>query len=414
MSDAPSVLLIDDGELDDVAALLEELRADVTHLRGGEVPDQVAPPRDLFVTTSRRARLADSWTACEQPAKIAIVSEDSNTLRAMLRRQGFDLLVRRPVHPYALRLILLRGLFAGDEKRRSSRVAVGHPVSYRSGFRRNPATLTDLSRRGCGLLVEKPIALGARLTLQIPRELTGGSVLSLRAKVARARPARDLGAAQSLGLVFERISDRGQKALDQLVRSLRFSPPKSAAGAARAAAPAPQPKPAVEPAEAVPAVPLAAAGAEDKRRKDRRAIYTEEVIRLDDEAHNVLMGRDISLGGMRVEPHVDLVPDSSVQLAIYGDSREEPLVVSARIRRDDGSAGIYLSFTDLDEVGAARIEAMVGRLPALESLFEAESEGLGSVVSHILERPEATPVEDEAQRESLTSTTGSPGKGASA
>ena len=338
MSDAPSVLLIDDGELDDVAALLEELRADVTRLRGGGVPDQVAPPRDLFVTTSRRARLVDSWTACDQPAKIAIVTEDSNTLRAMLRRQGFDLLVRRPVHPYALRLILLRGLFAGDEKRRSSRVAVGHPVSYRSGFRRNPATLTDLSRRVCGLLVEKPIALGARLTLQIPRELTGGSALSLRAKVARARPARDLGAAQSLGLVFERISDRGQKALDQLVRSLRFSPPKSAAGADHAPSPARQPRPAAAAAPApivpaVPTLPAAAAGAEDERRRDRRAIYTKEVIRLDNEAHNVLMGRDISLGGMRVEPHTDLAPGGSVQLAIYGDAREEPLIVADAERR---------------------------------------------------------------------------------
>ncbi|MDH3687585.1 MAG: hypothetical protein OEP95_15235, partial [Myxococcales bacterium] len=110
MSDAPSVLLVDDGELDDVRELLEEIGVDYVHLRGGAIPESPAPPRALFLATTRRAMLAQPWSfpRGEGPTRIAVVTEDSNTARSMLRRIGFDFLVRRPCHPYALRLLVTR------------------------------------------------------------------------------------------------------------------------------------------------------------------------------------------------------------------------------------------------------------------------------------------------------------------
>ena len=39
MTTTPSVLLLHDGELDDVRELLDQLGADYLHFRGGEIPE---------------------------------------------------------------------------------------------------------------------------------------------------------------------------------------------------------------------------------------------------------------------------------------------------------------------------------------------------------------------------------------
>ena len=55
---------------------------------------------------------------------------DSKTLRRRLRDAGTDLIVRRPVHPAALRLLILHSLYRGPEKRRTNRVSVGATIQY--------------------------------------------------------------------------------------------------------------------------------------------------------------------------------------------------------------------------------------------------------------------------------------------
>jgi hypothetical protein len=72
------------------------------------------------------------------------------------------------VHPEALRLLLLRGLYRGDERRREPRVAVGFEVTYRAGLRSRRAVLADLSMRGCRLISEDPISEGRRIRVNIP------------------------------------------------------------------------------------------------------------------------------------------------------------------------------------------------------------------------------------------------------
>jgi hypothetical protein len=205
MATRPPVILIDDGELDDIRRLLDELGADFVHLRGGSVPAAVEPPAHLFVATARRAVLARRWPPAvgrpPRPMKIAVVDEDSNTARAMLRRMGFDLLVRRPVHAYALRLVLLRALYRGDERRRETRVPIGSEVGFRIGLRRRTALLAELSARGGRLLVRDAVAPGTRLTLQLPRSAGGARGVSLRAKVVRVSEAPEPGA-HALALSF--------------------------------------------------------------------------------------------------------------------------------------------------------------------------------------------------------------------
>jgi hypothetical protein len=101
MADRFRVLLVDDGELDDVRDCLLAMGAEFAHLRGGAVPAKLEPPRDVFITSTRHATLARAWPkqdASGRPVRIAVVSEDSGTLRATLRQMGFTFLVRRPVH----------------------------------------------------------------------------------------------------------------------------------------------------------------------------------------------------------------------------------------------------------------------------------------------------------------------------
>jgi len=389
MATTPSVLILDDGELDDVRELLEELGVDHLHLRGGAIPERVDPPERLFIATSRRAIMAGEWppgqSGPHQLTRIGIVSEDSNTLRSMLRRIGFDLLVRRPVHPYALRLLILRALFCGDERRSEGRIPVGYEISYRAGIRRRKAMLAELATRSCRLLSDRPIGVGSRLTLELPGEITGDRSLQLQAKVIRCREnGRGSGGKQhAVALAFQKLSVGKRRQLAQIVKQRASGPlvlSKAMARASGTLSRSPDPVP----TRSSGTTPVAAAGSIEDRRKNPRAAFEGKVSSLGEEANLVLMGRDLSAGGMRVEPHPGLEVGKALRLAIYGTAREEPFVVLARVVRNDGDDGVGLRFEQLAAGVAARLESLVAGLPSVESLHGEEADALGSVVSRIL------------------------------
>jgi hypothetical protein len=460
MTSRSAALVLDDGELDDVVELLRELGVEFAHLRGAAIPPRVAAPERVLVTTPRRAMLAKDWPRA-QPLRIAVVTEDSNTLRAMLRRVGFDLLLRRPVHPVALRLVLVRALYVGDEKRREERIALATEVSFRSGFRRRKALLADVSLRGCRILSEKLLSAGARISIPLPKELVANG-LTLPCKVVRVDEERDAEGRYEIGLSFDNLSKEKHAQVRGLMKQLSdaagiddprvmggkarpAAPPgapgtaeATAAAAAKPASPAapagkkvelppqlagakplpalpsvlpppPPPRPAAAkpapaaaaPRPAAPAAPtprpvvaapkpqplvvptVAESDAEAERRKHARAAFDREVARLDLEAESVLLGRDLSVGGMRVEYHPNLRIGDLLQLAIYASPREEPVVVKARVIQDAGD-GIGLSFENVDAALGERLERIVARLPSIESLQAGEGAGLGSVVSRVL------------------------------
>ena len=391
MTTNPSVLLLHDGELDDVRELLEELGADYVHLRGGDIPERVDPPEKLFIATSRRAMMASEWPARRGTphtlTQIGIVSEDSNTLRSMLRRIGFDLLIRRPVHPYALRLVILRALFCGDERRREKRVPVGYEISYRSGIRRRKAMLVEFTTLGCRLVSDQPIGLGSRLTLDLPSEVTAGRPLQLQAKVVRSIEGGDgtRGEQYTLGLRFEKMKVGKRRHLLQILKARTGGPlvlsetmARVSGALSEGSAPAPP--------RGGGKAPVAAAASAEDRRKNARANFQGPVSSLGEEANLVLMGRDLSVGGMRVEPHPELEMGKTLQLAIYGAPREEPFLVRATVVRNDGDEGVGLSFDQIEGSVAARLESLVAGLPSVESLRGGETDALGSIVSRILQR----------------------------
>ena len=108
------------------------------------------------------------------------------------------------------------------------------------------------------------------------------------------------------------------------------------------------------------------------------------MIALGVEAARVLIGCDISLEGMRVDPHPDLSVGDELQIALHVRAREKPLVVRARVTRDDGEQGLVLQFYDLSQSSQAYLRRMVNFLPILAVREEGE-EGAGIIISEILE-----------------------------
>lgn len=420
--DAPPILILDDGELDDVVEILDRLGEPFVRLRGGAIPERVEAPRRLLVATARRASLAcdeHATPGAPRAVRIAVVEEDSNTLRSRLRRLGFDWLVRRPVHPHALRLVLLRALFDGRERRTQDRLPVGTPVHVRAGLRRRDAVMLDLSARGCRLLLRDPLAPGARVTVHLPREATGGRGMTLRARVVRTHPGEAGGVAA--GVVFERVSRDVQERLHALLQERARGPaalprpsrPRWTLGLGGRRREEPATAAAEPPAPPPEAVRLEPSSASD-RRKHPRVAYRELVRGVAEEAHLALVGRDLSAGGMRIAPHPALREGDRLVLHLYGEATEEPVPVRGRVTRDQGEEGLGIRFERLSPEAARRIERLVAALPAVESLAEGESDALGSIVSRIVEREGGDGIESDPSQEGAEAAAGAGGDTAEA
>lgn len=414
MAQGPSVLLLDDGELDDVQALLDEVGVPFARVRGGAIVDGTPPPSELLISTPRRieaVRRIGGGSDGTKPLRLVVVAEDSNTLRDQLRRDGFDYLVRRPVHPEALRLLLLRCLYRGEERRREPRVAVGFEVTFRTGLRTRRAVLADLSVRGCRLVSSAPIDAGRRIRVSVPEALETGDPVSITGRVLRVDRPKESERAHlyNAAVLFEEMRADAREVLELLIEDLAIgpatlrrgiTPPQGSGAGPEAAGPGPSRTPAAPTATDAPAdddaievnlevdAPRSDPGLGDlpgDRRGRRRVTYSNTVPAFGKRALRVLVGRDLSISGMRIEPMAGLDLGDRLHLAIYGDPGESPFLVWATVTRDDGADGIALAFDPLDETIGQRLECLVGSLPSVESLHDTEAQAMGTVMSEILE-----------------------------
>lgn len=409
MADRFRVLLVDDGELDDVRDCLLAMGAEFAHLRGGAVPAKLEPPRDVFITSTRHAKLARAWPkqdASGRPVRIAVVSEDSGTLRATLRQLGFTFLVRRPVHPIALRLLLLHALYHGQERRTNPRVPLGYRVSLKIGMRRRDALLIDLGEESCRVLTQEAIPESSKVSVQVPSELCGDGAFTLPGRVVRCQPDRSSPADgnYAVAIQFSQLGDSALSLLDEARAAHRLGAASARdrldAQAAAPAATADETSPPVvrrvplRKREAPPerrhgaranAVPAKTRGGIERRRQ-RRGRYANRVVAAaaDGSVHRVLIGRDLSAGGMRVDQQKDLAVGSKLRIALYDSTRETPIVVVATVTRDYGKNGLALTFENLAPGAAEHLEQLVASLPPVERLQDGETGALGTVVSEIL------------------------------
>ncbi|MEN8159540.1 MAG: PilZ domain-containing protein [Myxococcota bacterium] len=369
-------LLIDDGELDDVNALLEALGADPVRHRAVDTQGFTGweqPPR-VVVAAARSALRLSVGPAVEGQGivTIAVVDTNSQVLNGMLRRQGFRYVVRRPVHPEALRLLLLRALYRGRERREAPRVPLGCEIALRLRLTRRPATLLDLSRTGCRVYTREWLEPGDRVGLRVPQEITGARPLSLAGRVVRAarRRAADPDERVALALRFDRLDASARDRLEGLIEAHTSGPPPLHLPEAESEAAAPP----------HPAPPVAEdAIAPVERRRAPRTAHREEVLALDPELQRVrfaLFGVDLSPAGLRVEPHPELALGDRMQLALYDAACASALMLDAEVTRDDGPQGLLLRFDPLDEAGVAELARILERSPQLEASVAGDGRGL--------------------------------------
>jgi hypothetical protein len=409
MTNSPEILLLDDGELEDVARVLDELELSYTRLRGGEIADRVAPPTELLVATPRRAervrRGSPSGAQLGRPVRIIAVSEDSTAMRRMLRRMGYHLLVRLPSHDSIWRLLIRRAIYQGTERRRDDRIAVGSNVAISSDQSDDAAVLMDISNRGCRLVSTKPFGHGTQLSIELPARTTGGSLLRISGHLVRvSNDCADEGyGGHTAAMIFD--SDLSEEQRVQLGAVInKWSMGVSSIAPLQGQAPELPPcesgaipgltlddetDPAIQIGEQVALHVEAQAGARSSRAGDRRSrprgAFMGPVVALGRESHRVLMGRDLSAGGMRVERLPDLAVGDSFRLALHGSARNEPYLIQATVVRDDGDDGLALEFEKLDPTTCEALEKLVACLPDVESLEEGEARGLGAVISEILD-----------------------------
>jgi c-di-GMP-binding flagellar brake protein YcgR/Tfp pilus assembly protein PilZ len=371
-------LLIHDGELDDVQALLEAMGADAVcqpTIEPSGFADWESPPR-LIVASGRSALRLSIGTNVEGQGivTIAVVDSESQTLCGMLRRQGFRYVVRRPVHHEALRLLLGRALFRGRERRDAARISLGCEVGLRFGLRRKPATLLELSRTGCRVLIPEWVEPGARLSVRIPTAVTGNRPLSLVGRVVRSERQRRASSEPNVAVAlrFDRLDAETRARLDALIaaHTLGPTPLDRKGGVARPASAATAPF-----------------GGVSDRRRSPRVPHRREVIALEPELSRVrhtLLGIDLSLGGIRVEPHPELALGDRVRIAIYDSASNASLVVDAEAVRDQGAQGVVLRFENVPDDARRQIERILAAPPQIESAGAAA--GSGVVVAEMLEQ----------------------------
>ncbi|MGH0036282.1 MAG: PilZ domain-containing protein [Myxococcota bacterium] len=399
--DQIQILILDDGELDELSEILGELQVDHRRLRGGSIGEDLEPPTSLLVATARRAAAvrpgSPPGAPTGRPLRIISTEEDSTPMREMLRRQGYDLLVRRPTHRETWRLLIQRALYQGQERRRDERMPVGSEVELSAGPHDAPALMIDLSNRGGHLLTRQRVEFGDVVSISLPAEAAEGEPLDLRGKAVRVSTR---GSQYSVGVLFDRdLSESVRQRLGSLLNAWNHGGESLARSGGADAETAPLPaceSPAIpgltlddETDPAVVAhveVGLRVPGANDERRRHRRGPFMRPIPAEGETSSAVLMGRDLSPGGMRIEPLPDLELGDRFEIAIYGPDRPEPFRVRSEVVRDDGAEGLALAFRDVPDDVAAGLEKLVACLPDVESLQAGEAAGLGSIITEIVSK----------------------------
>ena len=382
---ASVALVVDDGELSDVIAILRSLgvapRRSTPNVEG-RMRDFIPPTRLLVITAKRALSLGHSLDIARADFTAVVVTDsEARTLQPIVHRLGYRFVIRRPVHPEALRTLLRQTLHRDGGRRASPRVASGCRARWRlSGtLRRRDGTLADLSHDSCRLLVRNAVPMNSRVHIRIPADVTGSRRIDVCGRVAR-RASLSNGQ-RELGIVFENLAQRASDRLARLVQALATGPARFD-GKPEAEASFAEPDTATEPQPEAPA----GAAPRTERRRNKRGSFQRELVALDvgsEEVRLPLIGRDLSIDGMRVEPNPELQLDDHLRLAFFDSEDGEPLTLHAVVTRIDGRLGSCLRFIGLDAASRSRLDKAIGGLPSIESVDDPDPEAAWAAIGQV-------------------------------
>jgi hypothetical protein len=386
----PKVLLLDDGDLARIRRMLTDFEVELEHLRGEVIREDLEEPRDVVIATVKRIlALEGSVDLSELPGKpvwIAVHSQDFLPLRVRLRKLGVHFLVQTSVGSEALRLLLMHSVYRGPEKREEPRLPVGSPVECRdAGNSPFDAELLDLACDGCRLLAKHPLQPETALSVGLPSKLAGGKELTLPGRIMRV----ELHHGSDRKLVTVAFDDLAEEALHLLggilegkvigtvVTRLGDDLSEETASTTMVQRPAP------EPAQEAAPEPEASQDSPPHPRENRRIAYTRRVTALLGGGDYAILGRDLSIAGMRSEPLPEFPVGTVLELAIYGPSGAEPVLVQAVASRDDGPLGTVFRFESIAPGDRKRLESIIAKGPEIRWLSDGEQ----VVIAHTRVKP---------------------------
>lgn len=379
MADSPSVVVLDDGELDRVRVILERLGVEFALCRRAANAESLPAARDLLITTGRRAlampELLARAAAAPAPLWLCIHGQDFEDLRAKLRALGVHYLVHSAVDQESLRLLIEMLLHGRDERRRGTRLPVGCEVTVRAGKNVNFAKLLELSLGGARLRTDVPLEPGDWLSIELPVDLRGSALDALSGHVVRTE-ARTSPTGQETWLVAVELDPLSSEASRELQAILSGANPSTRISALA--------NPPEVPARAEPAT--AASPPRDRRRSERR-VYRRRVAALtasDSDAPRVALGHDLSADGIRIARQPGLKKGMSIALGLYGADGGTPLVLEAEVVADHGPRGLGLQFRALGDAQRRALQTLLETLPPLESLGTDAETGRNLVVSQVI------------------------------
>jgi hypothetical protein len=399
MSDRPSILVLDDGELDNVYRMLVELELDTVRLKGPEIKRSVEAPRDLLISAGRRTlgdmpEVIQAEGASEKPTWVCIHNQDFLPMRERLCEMGVHYLLQNALDEDSRRRFLLQLLRAGAERRRNQRLPLGEEIWCRAGEDDEAGRLVELSVEGCRILASSPIEVGASVTALLPPSLCGGSEFELSGTVLRTgEPEPCAGRVlHPTVLRFDGLDASQVQLLESIVQGERIGtritaladrpetgqPGPLEAGPEEAdGAPVATAAMEADPSEA--AAEPEAGGAE--RRRETRHDYEGRVQVLG--AADRVLARDLSMSGVRLTGRTGLEEGAEVTVALFVAPREEPIVVAANVVRVGAHAGAALSFGPMEPPVQEALARILRSQPVLDALDGPDSEAGRTVIAEL-------------------------------
>jgi len=371
----PSVLVIDDGELDRVQAVLARMPID--WLRCAEPDSGIAleRPNDLIISSGPRAMRMPVLAGGTQPLWICIYDQDFLPLRERLRDLGVHFLVSGDLAPHAFQLFVRQLLHRGQERRAVRRIPLQCEVQLATGRQRMTARMIELSRESCVISAGCTLVSKQHVSLVLPAEHTGTDDLPITGTVIRATSGPNAGDHTTAVIGFTssdpRVIAHLQDLLSGNVLGTQVTP--------LAAEPASTAGPAAE--------SWLSGGFDDvrpeqvERRGAARRGYDRRVDAIcwqGESEPQALLAKDLSLTGLCISACSELPLRSQVGLALYGRTREEPLFVRAEVvRRDIDQMG--LRFLGLSPGQTLALGRLISAAPAVEDL------GVAVTARHVAE-----------------------------
>jgi hypothetical protein len=144
---APSILVIDDGELDRVQVLLEHLPFDWVRCAEPDSGMAIETPLDLIISSGPRAMKMPALAGAARPLWVCIYDPDFLVLRERLCSLGVHYLVSSDLALPTLERFLRQLMHRGQERRAVRRIPLDCAARLALGRERRLASLYELSSK---------------------------------------------------------------------------------------------------------------------------------------------------------------------------------------------------------------------------------------------------------------------------